>query len=1187
MPWVETTEPKGKWVEVPEQPMDKLIRSSDISKHFQRIPEVYQEQVQSGLRGMKEGNVLQKGLGALQYVTAPLNAPIRAMVGEPVQSLAEQAGVPRKIAEPLGMAAEVGVGFVPIQGTSMLSQVAQMAGVGQKYGGLPTRVQKMTPETWKEFGEVPNAPLTDLAAQYYRPKPVETRSLSELMDEAIKAKLPATPSDFEFGRMPLKGIFTEKLYNSVDAFNEAIARLKIPKTRDVTTDEILSVWRNVEDNNTELQSYIKGLSDREKITLAKNAMKGEIPKGFGFKYKERPYQEFTLRPESEEGMTSNLPKVQYPISIRTPINKQTQPPAGETFSLTPEVVTEAKVKPTQKDMFGVGGEFPIRGGIPSKEMGETPLERATAEAAERSFIKKHQLDIPISEGNMSLEDRVNLLERAGQKEAAQKLKQKVQPKKYQPENIITWIKSKGGIDYQKEFWNGELDMAMENQPFLKSALNKRSGKGLTLDELSMMAKSDGWIKEATPQALLDAINKKKLSPEVVESRMARGRFGGQGGFVDLTPIYNRIMKPEGPRFAKEKSSAWKDIKLKADELAGIISTRVGNIAPELKGRLRKYVFDEGLSTTEDLRGIEPFYKKFNKLDEPTQFKLTEMLSNGKIQDAEQIFQQKGMLFEFRKAEKVKDSLWSRAKESGIEAGDLPNHFPRRVKNYEELKSQLGNELKTQVDKAIDEIQKKQGRVLTIEEKGSIADSVLRGYNPGGLPIGAPSFAKERKIPQLTPELTQHYYPAHDTLRQYVESLNSKVAQNKFFGKDLKNVADETLAKMGLGTQTDLEASIGTTLERLKAEGNNLTPDQETQLKNMLSAVFNPKMTGRATQMTKDITYASTLTNIGPALTQVQDLALALEKEGLFNTVRGIAKSISGKGISIQDLGIENIAQEMNQSKSAVNWLLREGLKWSGFRSIDKLGKETVINGALSKYQKMASKDPQKLNKILDVVFGKEAPKVAQDLLNKNITGDVKFLLFNELSDLQPISKIEVPEKYLRSDSGKIFYALKTYQLKLFDIYRNDIFKKIKEGNVKEGLGRLGRLTASLVLLGAGVDQVKDFVFGRKTNFDDLVIDNFLKIGGMSKYTTWQARREGIPKAIINTLAPPMGVATDVGKDINKLWNEYISSDVKKFQSASKKGFETTKNIPIVGKPYYWWLGEGSRKEINRQRKGNY
>lgn len=996
MPWVEAEEQKGKWVEVSEQPMDVLTRSADPFKHIARIPEVYQEQIRSGLQGMKEGNILQKGLGALQYIAAPLNAPIRAMVGEPVQSIAEQAGVPRKIAEPLGISAEVGVGFVPIKGTSMLSNVAQMAGLGQRYGELPRVTQKVTPEMWKEFGEIPKAPLTDLAAQYYRPKPVETRTLAEIMDEAMSAKLRATPSDFEFGRMPLKGIFTEKLYDSVDAFNEAIAKLKIPKTRDVTTDEILSVWRNIEDSNTELQDYIKGLSDREKITLAKNAMKGEIPKGFGFKYKERPYQEFILRPEEEEGFTPNLPKVQYPISVR-PIEKQ---------------------------------------------FGETP------------------------------------------------------------------------------------------------------------------PKTGGTLKS-------------------------------ESGYIDLAPIYNRIMKPEGPRFAKEKSNVWRDIKLKADELAGIVSTRVGNIAPELKTRLRKYVFDEGLSTTEDLRGIEPFYKKFNKLDEPTQFKLTELLSNGKIQDAEQIFQQKGMLSEFRKAEKVKDNLWTRAKESGIEAGDLPDYFPRRVKNYEELKNQMGSELKTQVDKAIDEVQRKQGRVLTIEEKGSIADSVLRGYNPGGLPIGAPSFAKERKIPQLTPELTQHYYPAHDTLRQYVESLNSKIAQNKFFGKDLKNVADETLAKMGLGTQTDLEASIGTTLERLKAEGATISPEQEIQLKNMLSAVFNPKMTGKATQMTKDITYATTLTNVGPALTQIQDLALALEKEGLINTVSGIAKSISGKGVTIQDLGIENIAQEMNQSKSPVNWLLREGLKWSGFRSIDKLGKETVINGALNKYQKMAQKNPQKLDKILNVVFGNEAPKVVKDLLDKKVTGDVKFLLFNELSDLQPISKIEVPEKYLRSDSGKIFYALKTYQLKLFDIYRNDIFKKIKEGNVHEGMQRLGRLTASLVLLGAGVDQIKDFVFGRKTNFDDLVIDNFLKIGGMSKYTTWQARREGVPKALINLLAPPMGVLTDVGKDINKLYGEYVSEDIKKFRTASEKGFESTKNIPIVGKPYYWWLGEGGRKEINRQRKGSY
>lgn len=196
-------------------------------------------------------------------------------------------------------------------------------------------------------------------------------------------------------------------------------------------------------------------------------------------------------------------------------------PTGEQFSLTSGLIAPTKVKPTQKDMFGVSGEFPIKGGLPSKEIGETPLERATREATERSFVEKHQLGIPITEGNMTLEERVNLLKRTGQKGAASKLT------KSQPQNIITWIKSKGGIDYKKEFWNGELDMAMENQPSLKSALNKRSGKGLTLDELASMAKAEGWITEADPNILLNAINKKKISQDIIENRMSRGKFGQQ------------------------------------------------------------------------------------------------------------------------------------------------------------------------------------------------------------------------------------------------------------------------------------------------------------------------------------------------------------------------------------------------------------------------------------------------------------------------------------------------------------------------------------------------------------------------------------------------------------------------------------------------------------------------------------
>src|SRR5512139_2119554 len=70
------------------QPMDVLNVEADPLKHFKRIPQAYEEMTSEGMKAMKEGNILEKGLGALQWLTAPLNAPVQALVGEPTQSVA-------------------------------------------------------------------------------------------------------------------------------------------------------------------------------------------------------------------------------------------------------------------------------------------------------------------------------------------------------------------------------------------------------------------------------------------------------------------------------------------------------------------------------------------------------------------------------------------------------------------------------------------------------------------------------------------------------------------------------------------------------------------------------------------------------------------------------------------------------------------------------------------------------------------------------------------------------------------------------------------------------------------------------------------------------------------------------------------------------------------------------------------
>jgi len=66
---------------------------SDAIQPIKRIPEVYQEQVESGMDLMGSDSLLDKGLGAFQYVSAPITAPFEALREEPIKDALVSFGV--------------------------------------------------------------------------------------------------------------------------------------------------------------------------------------------------------------------------------------------------------------------------------------------------------------------------------------------------------------------------------------------------------------------------------------------------------------------------------------------------------------------------------------------------------------------------------------------------------------------------------------------------------------------------------------------------------------------------------------------------------------------------------------------------------------------------------------------------------------------------------------------------------------------------------------------------------------------------------------------------------------------------------------------------------------------------------------------------------------------------------------
>lgn len=126
-------------------------------------------------------------------------------------------------------------------------------------------------------------------------------------------------------------------------------------------------------------------------------------------------------------------------------------------------------------------------------------------------IEPTNIGIPIKEGNLPLEKRAQLLERAGQQKAADSLR------KNENINLIKWINNKGGIDIGN--LQGEFKIIRENNP--NSKFLKTKGQW-GIDQMAQMAFQDKLISKPEPQVLMDALSGKSVKNiEAVEESIAR------------------------------------------------------------------------------------------------------------------------------------------------------------------------------------------------------------------------------------------------------------------------------------------------------------------------------------------------------------------------------------------------------------------------------------------------------------------------------------------------------------------------------------------------------------------------------------------------------------------------------------------------------------------------------------------
>lgn len=583
-----------------------------------------------------------------------------------------------------------------------------------------------------------------------------------------------------------------------------------------------------------------------------------------------------------------------------------------------------------------------------------------------------------------------------------------------------------------------------------------------------------------------------------------------------------------------------------------LSTRAKRVTIKLRTRIRRYEFGLLTNLRDRYNKAKPFFDIWKKMSENDAIAFDLALKNDYVPKQLEIVDKYNARKEWESVRELLTSIYDDAINAGLDLNYRPDYFPRKVKDVDGFLSYLRNSPNwTRFEEALRDADPE--NIFTVEEKADFLNKYLRGYVKVDMLPNKYSSEKERKIDIIDNVMNQYYSDSIESLIMYIEGMNKRIEAAKFLGKDSENY----------------DESIGGYLTYL-LNNNIINPKQVDEVRDILRARLGERgVSNEGLKTLRDISYMYTMGGINSAITQIDDLSTSMYKAGVWNT---LSSALSAKRITRKDLGLDVISDEFRDSSSTAK-ALNKLFKITGLDGIDSFAKETLVNAMLKKYRQYSD---ETLREVIEPIMEDDTAQTIEDIRNNNITDNVLFLLFNDLSDVQPISKSELPAFYNTSGNLRILYMLKSFMIKRIDIFRNECFDKIKDPKTrKEGVQNLVRLTVFMMLMGASKDMLIDLLYGRDVEMSETMVNNALGLAGISKFQVYQAKEKGFTGVIKDFSVPPIfAIYDDLINDISKV------SEGKR----DLKNLEVLKGIPLVGRFYYWWVGRGKEKLEKRNKK---
>jgi hypothetical protein len=499
---------------------------------------------------------------------------------------------------------------------------------------------------------------------------------------------------------------------------------------------------------------------------------------------------------------------------------------------------------------------------------------------------------------------------------------------------------------------------------------------------------------------------------------------------------------------------------------------------------------------------------------------------------------------------------------------VEEYFPRTIKDRKGFFNAVGTKTRQEITKALDGEIAAKGAALDPVEEANIINKILSKPDVSTGGTRALSQEKRRVLNKIPGHLLKYYDDPVQAVRKYIHSSSMAIETRKFLG--FGRQAGDTLQ------EANIVDSIGALIKRRADEGALDAPSAE-RLIDLLSSRFGAgeHAPNAGISNVKNWFYFMTLNDPLNALVQFGDLPISALVNDLRSTIVGLAKAIrvelpgGAKRAAADDdfivdmvnLGIDRVSVEFESARlsaKAVDLMLRG----TGFKMVDRLGKNTNINAALSRFSRL-SKSPAGIKKMKNEMEGlfteSQWKQVIDDLSNRRLTDDVQTLAWSKLSEAQPISLSEVPQVYLNHPNGRIFYALKTFMVKQMNLVYERGIKAIREGDIEKGTMFLAKYALFAGMANTGVDQLQSQLTGRAPpDLPEEAYWNMLKNIGVNQFVARKGEREGVGTALMYILAPP----------------------ITTLDNLTKAG-KWLRNVPY-GELLYWWTTPEGKDQIERE-----